>query len=72
MKYHVFKVFPNRTVEFVVVFPDFKQANKYVKTNRDEISTADNYKLKMIFAATEQAAAKLLTTEREHVPMGDD
>ncbi len=72
MQYHIFKVFPNKTVEYDTVFSDFKQANKYVKNARKQISTVDNYQLKMIFAATEQAATKLLTTKREHVPTGDD
>jgi len=72
MQYHIFKIFPNKEVEHVTSFENFKQAKTYVKENREKITVADNYKLKMIFAATKAAGAKLLTTEREAVPMGDD
>ncbi len=72
MPYFLFKRFPNRKVELIEHHEQFKVAKNRAREIRKELTVADNYEVKMIHAANEQAGAVLLTTEREAVPYGDD
>ena len=72
MPYHIFKLFPNKTVEHVETHEKYRETKKIVEEMRSTLTVSDNYKLKMIFAANEKSGAKLLTTEREFQPYGDD
>ncbi len=72
MPYYLFKMFPNRNVEVIEHHEKYRDARDRARGLRKELTVADNYKVKIIFAANEQAGAKLLTTEREAEPWGDD
>lgn len=72
MPYFLFKMFPNRAVEVIEHHDKYRDARESARAKRKELTVADNYQVKIIFAANEQAGAKLLTTEREAEPWGDD
>lgn len=72
MPYYLFKMFPNRKVEVIESHPKFRDARDRARELRAQLTVADNCEIKMVFAPNEGAGAKLLTTEREVIPMGDD
>ncbi len=72
MPYFLFKFFPNRTVESIESHPKFRDARDRVRELRMQLTVADNCEIKMVHAPNEGAGAKLLMTEREAIPMGDD
>ncbi len=72
MPYYLFKMFPNREVEVIEHHEKYRAARDRARSMRKELTVSDNYQVKIIFAANEQAGAKLLTTEREPIPWGDD
>lgn len=72
MAYFIYKVFPSRTTELVTQYPSYAQAKAHVKTQRPLISAADNYQLRIIFAATTTEAERLLKTPREAQPLRED
>lgn len=72
MPYFLFKMFPNRQVEVIENHDKYRDARDRARALRKELVVADNYQVKMIHAPNEHAGAKLLTTEREPIPWGDD
>lgn len=72
MPYFLFKMFPNRTVEYIEDHEKYRDARDSARSRRKELTVADNYQVKIIFAANKTAGEKLLTTEREAEPWGDD
>ncbi|MBT7308651.1 MAG: hypothetical protein HN842_10570 [Gammaproteobacteria bacterium] len=72
MNYYLFKMFPSRKVELIESHEKYRDARSRARSLRKALTVSDNYQVKIIFAASEQAGAKLLTTEREAEPWGDD
>ncbi len=72
MPYFLFKRFPNRTVEYVEEHEQYRDARDSARAMRKELTVSDNCEVKIIYAANQTAGAKLLTTEREAQPWGDD
>ena len=72
MPYFLFKMFPNRNVEVIENHEKYRDARDSARAKRKQLTVSDNYQVKIIFAANEQAGVKLLTTEREAEPWGDD
>ena len=72
MAYHIFKVFPNKSVDHVQTIKNYREAKQLITELRAKLELADNYSLKMVFATNPHTAAKLLTAEREFIPYGDD
>lgn len=70
--YFIFKMFPSRKVEAVESHEKYKDARAQARDMRKELTVADNFEVKIIMAANEHAGMKLLTTEREAIPWGDD
>ena len=65
-------MFPNRSVEYIEDHEKYRDARDSARAKRKELTVADNYQVKIIFATNQTAGAKLLTTEREAEPWGDD
>ncbi len=72
MPYFLFKQFPNRTVEPIEEHERYRDARNRARELRKGLTVSDNYKVKIIFAANRVAGEKLLLTEREAEPWGDD
>ena len=72
MPYFLFKMFPNRNVEYIEDHEKYRDARDSARAQRKELTVADNYQVKIILAANKTAGEKLLTTEREAEPWGDD
>ncbi|HIJ25467.1 MAG: hypothetical protein HON68_02200 [Gammaproteobacteria bacterium] len=72
MPYYLFKMFPSHKVEVIEHHEKYRDARDSARAKRKELTVADNYQVKIIMATNEQAGAKLLTTEREAEPWGDD
>lgn len=72
MPYFLFKRFPNRKVEYIEEHEQYKAARNSARELRKTLTVSDNYEVKIIFAANQVAGEKLLTTEREAQPWGDD
>lgn len=72
MPYFVYKVFPSKQVEELDKFPVYKEARNLARDLRKDIGEDDDYIVKVIFAGNPDEAQRLLTTEREARPMGED
>ena len=72
MPYFLFKMFPNREVEVIEHHEKYRDARDRARLLRKELTVSDNYQVKMIHSFNEKAGEKLLTTEREPIPWGDD
>ena len=72
MPYFIFKVFPGKKLQAVTSFEKFKEAKEHARELRKQMTPADDYNVKVIFAKTDLEAEVLLKEEREYRPMGDD
>ena len=72
MPYFVYKIFPGKKLEFVEQHFKYRDAKTFVKAARPDISVADNYQLRIMFANSQAEAEKLLTTKREAQPLRED
>ena len=72
MPYFVFNVFPNKKVQEVDSFGAYREARNFARDKRNELTANDEYVVKVIFAGNADEAARLLTTEREARPLGED
>ncbi len=72
MPYFLFKMFPSREVEVIERHDNYRDARARARLLRQELTVSDNYQIKIIHAFNEKAGEKLLTTEREPIPWGDD
>lgn len=65
MPYYVYKLFPNRTCEYMDNFENYKDARTLARETRAGITTQDNCNIKVIFAENSKQAETLLLTPRE-------
>lgn len=72
MPYFVFNVFPNKKVQEVESFGAYREARDFARERRTALTSDDDYVVKVIFAGNADEAARLLTTEREARPLGED
>lgn len=72
MPYFIYKCFPNRHIEPVTQYQNYAEAKAYVKQQRPLITKADNFQLRIIFAAHTAEAERLLKTPREPQPLRED
>ena len=74
MPYFVYKISsPFKQLEKIGAFPNFKEASAFAKSVRADMSAADNYAVKVMFAENELQAEDLLNQVREPQPMtGED
>ena len=72
MPYHLYKIFPHKKLEKIDIRDQYRDARELAKTLRKQLTPEDGYTIKMVFAKNPEEAERLLTEEREPVPMGDD
>jgi hypothetical protein len=72
MPYFVYKVFPNRTVDFIDQFEKYQDAKKLTRQLRKEIAEEDVHTFRLVHAKHEREAERLLTTKREARPLGEE
>ena len=73
MPYFVYKLTQPRSLERVGVFPDYREARSVVREMRRQLDRDDpRTMVRMVFAAGEAQAERLLTERREPRPLGED
>ncbi len=72
MPYFLYNVSPDKHLTRVESHPSFKEARQRARVLREEKPADADYVVKVIFAKDTEEAERLLTTEREFIPMGDD
>ncbi len=72
MPYFVYKVFPNKKVEEINSFGAYREARQFARDRREALTESDDYFVKVIFAGNADEAKRLLVTEREPRPLGED
>lgn len=72
MPYYVYRVSPFGQLEKLAEFDAFKPASVHAKALRVAPGAAPQDKIKVMFAATEQAAEDLLCEVRVAGPLGDE
>ncbi len=65
MPYYVYKLFPNRTIEYMDDFESYKEARSLARDTRTAITVQDNYNVKIVFAKDDHEAESLILTPRE-------
>jgi len=72
MPYYVYKVFSQHQVEYVEDHAGYRDARESARDMRKALPTEADHRVKIIFAKNAGEAERLLTEEREPMPMGDD
>lgn len=72
MAYFVYKMFPNRKLELINSFEKYREARDHAREMRKAIADEDTYVIKLIHAKHQTEAERLLTTEREARPAGEE
>ncbi|MGB0722069.1 MAG: hypothetical protein ACPGU7_06690 [Gammaproteobacteria bacterium] len=72
MPYFIFKQFPDRKLEYIDVFDDYRPARDFAREQRKAMPEDADYIVKMCHANNEAQAQALLHQEREPRPMGED
>jgi hypothetical protein len=72
MPYFVYKVFPDKRLEYMDVYDTFQEARTFARERRAELTPEAEHIVKVIFAGNEDQARVLLTMEREPRPLGED
>ncbi len=72
MPYYIYKVFPDKKLEVLNSYANYKEARTEARALRAKLTAEDTYLVKIIFARNPDEAERLLTEEREPIPMGDD
>ena len=72
MPYFVFKLRHPRSLENAGVFANYRDARIAVREMRRALDPDDPTTVRMVFAADEAQAERLLTERREPRPLGED
>lgn len=65
MPYYVYKVFPNRTCEYVDDFGQYREARDLARSIRADLTVQDNCTVKVMHARDASEAESLILTPRE-------
>jgi len=65
MPYYVYKLFPNRAIEYINDFESYKEARSLARDTRAATTVQGNYKVKVMFAENSREAESLILTPRE-------
>lgn len=63
--YYVYKLFPNRTIEYMDDFDSYREARSLARDTRAAATTQNNCNIKVIFAKDSREAESLILTPRE-------
>lgn len=72
MPYFVYKIYPNRTLDFIDEFDKYQDAKKKTRELRTELKAEDTHTFRLVHAHHEREAQRLLTTKREERPAGEE
>jgi len=72
MPYFVYTIFPNKKLELLDQFSTYREARDDVRTRRKQLADDVDYTVRLVHAKHETEAERLLTTEREPRPMGEE
>ena len=72
MPYFVYKIYPNRTLDFVESHDNYKDAKKKTRELRDTLLEDDKFTYRLVHASHEREAVRLLTAKREARPLGEE
>jgi NAD(P)H-hydrate repair Nnr-like enzyme with NAD(P)H-hydrate dehydratase domain len=72
MPYFIYKVTPQKKLTALGEHTAYRDAREQARTLREQLDAGDDASVRIIFAPHAGEAERLLTTEREFVPMGDD
>lgn len=72
MPYFLYKVFPNKNLELITSFDQYREARNNAREQRAQADANADYTVKMIFAKNDHEAEHLLQQEREPRPLGED
>lgn len=72
MAYYVYKVFPSKRLEYIDEFDAYREARVFTRATRKELTSEDDYAVRMIFAPSREQAERLLKEVREARPLGED
>ncbi|MDD3447459.1 MAG: hypothetical protein PHF72_00335 [Gammaproteobacteria bacterium] len=72
MPYFVYNVTTDKRCALVETFSGYRDARQRARDLRTQRPADADYVVKVIFAKDTEEAERLLSTEREYIPMGDD
>lgn len=72
MPYFVYKIYPNKTLDFIEQFDKYQDAKKLTRELRAELTEADSHSFRLVHANHEREAQRLLTSKREPRPAGEE
>ena len=72
MPYFLYKIFPNKKLELIENFGNYREAKDKARQLRTEMGDDDSYIVKMIHAKHTDEAERLLSQERKPRPLGED
>ena len=72
MAYFVYKVFPNKKLELIDSFEKYRDARDHARELRKTITEDTDYGIKLVHAKHKTEAERLLMTEREARPIGEE
>lgn len=72
MPYFVYKIYPNRTLDFIESHESYRDAKKKTYDLRDTLEEEDNFTYRLVHASHEREAVRLLTAKREARPLGEE
>ena len=72
MPYFVYKVMPNRKIEYIEDHGQYREARDRVRALRNELPEDADYTVRLVHAKHQTEAERLLTTEREARPAGEE
>jgi hypothetical protein len=72
MPYFIYNVYPDKKLELIESFGKYRDARDQARELRAKIAEGDTYTVKLIHAKHEKEAERLLTTEREARPIGEE
>ena len=72
MPYFVYTIFPDKKLELLDEFSKYRDARDDVRARRKELPADADYTVRLVHAKHQSEAERLLTTEREARPMGEE
>lgn len=72
MPYFVYNVYPDKKLELIETFGKYREARDHARELRKQLTENDTHTVKLIHAKHETEAERLLTTEREARPIGEE
>ncbi len=72
MPYFVYKIYPNRTLDYIESFDKYRDAKNQTRSLRSELNENDTHTFRLIYAAHEAEAKRLLLIKREERPAGEE